>query len=39
MGDRSNLVTVKTWPQRMADWLADSGYLTPAGATDASGKH
>jgi acetyl esterase/lipase len=28
MGDRSALVSVKTWPQRMADWLADSGYLT-----------
>jgi acetyl esterase/lipase len=31
MGDRSKLVTVRTWPQRMADWLSDSGYLT-AGA-------
>lgn len=30
MGDRSTLVSVKTWPQRMADWLADSGYLAPA---------
>lgn len=30
MGDRSTLVSVKTWPQRLADWLADSGYLTPA---------
>lgn len=30
MGDRTNLVTVKTWPQRMADWMQDSGYLTPA---------
>jgi acetyl esterase/lipase len=30
MGDRSTLVSVKTWPQRMADWLADGGYLTPA---------
>jgi acetyl esterase/lipase len=39
MGDRSNLVTVNTWPQRMADWLNDSGYLTPAGATNATGKH
>ena len=27
MGDRSELITVKTWPQRMADWMADSGYL------------
>lgn len=30
MGDRSKLVTVNTWPQRMADWLSDSGYLVPA---------
>lgn len=29
MGDRSNLVTVKAWPQRLADWMKDSGYLTP----------
>ena len=27
MGDRSSLITVKTWPQRMADWLNDSGFL------------
>lgn len=27
MGDRSPLVTVNTWPQRMADWLNDSGFL------------
>jgi acetyl esterase/lipase len=30
MGDRSKLVTVNTWPQRMADWMKDSGYLTPS---------
>lgn len=30
MGNRSTLVTVKTWPQRMADWLSDSGFLKPA---------
>ncbi len=29
MGDRSKLVSIKTWPQRLADWLADSGYLPP----------
>jgi len=33
MGDRSKLVTVNTWPQRMADWLTDSGFLTPIAAT------
>jgi acetyl esterase/lipase len=32
MGDRSKLVTVRTWPQRMADWLSDSGYLTAKSA-------
>jgi acetyl esterase/lipase len=36
MGDRSKLVTVNTWPQRMADWLTDSGFLTPAIKTDTS---
>jgi acetyl esterase/lipase len=39
MGDRSNLMSVRTWPQRMADWLKDSGYLTPTGATQAAEKH
>jgi acetyl esterase/lipase len=29
MGDRSSLASVKGWPQRMADWLGDSGYLRP----------
>jgi acetyl esterase/lipase len=28
MGGRSKLASVKTWPQRLADWLADSGYLS-----------
>ena len=27
MGNRSALASVKTWPQRLADWLADSGFL------------
>ncbi len=27
MGQRSKLSTLKTWPQGMADWLADSGFL------------
>jgi acetyl esterase/lipase len=30
MGDRSDLRTISTWPQRMADWMADSGLLAPA---------
>lgn len=39
MGDRSNLVTINTWPQRMADWLADSGFLNPAGPTLPAQQH
>jgi acetyl esterase/lipase len=27
MGNRSPLITVNTWPQRMADWMNDSGFL------------
>lgn len=29
MGDRSPLKTINTWPQRMADWMSDSGFLKP----------
>ena len=31
MGNRSNLQAVKTWPTRLADWLADIGALAPKG--------
>ncbi len=27
MGNRSSLNTIKTWPQRLADWLKDNGWL------------
>ncbi len=27
MGDRSSFVAVRNWPQRMADWISDSGFL------------
>lgn len=27
MGKRSDLITLKTWPQRLADWMADNGFL------------
>ena len=27
MGKRSELKSINTWPQRMADWLSDNGYL------------
>ena len=29
MGYRSKLATLKGWPQRLADWLADNGIATP----------
>jgi acetyl esterase/lipase len=29
MGNRSKLLTLKSWPQRMADWLADNEFLSP----------
>ena len=31
MGQRSKLATLKSWPQRMADWLADNGFMGPGG--------
>ena len=27
MGNRSDLTTIKTWPQRLGDWLKDNGWL------------
>ncbi|HEY8659973.1 MAG TPA: alpha/beta hydrolase [Hanamia sp.] len=27
MGQRSEYVTLKTWPQRLADWMQDNGWL------------
>jgi acetyl esterase/lipase len=30
MGNRSRLVSIKNWPQRMADWLTDRGLLSPS---------
>jgi acetyl esterase/lipase len=29
MGDRSTFAAVQHWPQRMADWLDDRGFLAP----------
>ncbi|MGI4886505.1 MAG: alpha/beta hydrolase [Janthinobacterium lividum] len=29
MGKRSKLASISTWPQRMADWLADNSILDP----------
>lgn len=30
MGDRSEYISVRNWPQRMAEWLDDSGFLNPS---------
>ncbi len=30
MGYRSKLQTLKSWPQRLTDWLEDNGWLAPA---------
>jgi len=27
MGDRSKLISINSWPQRLADWLKDNGHL------------
>jgi acetyl esterase/lipase len=29
MGNRSSLNSIKTWPQRMSDWMGDMGLLDP----------
>jgi acetyl esterase/lipase len=29
MGNRSQLQSISTWPQRMTDWLTDNNYLNP----------
>jgi len=39
MNERPNLLTVMHWPQQLADWMHDSGYLAPAVATQAVAKH
>ena len=39
MGDRSDLVSIRAWPQRMAEWLEDRGLLRPAkNGTSPTGK-
>jgi acetyl esterase/lipase len=34
LGQRSKLTSIKTWPQRMTDWLADSGFLNLSGKSN-----
>ena len=29
MGNRSQLQTLRNWPQRMTEWMADNGILDP----------
>ena len=38
MGDRSDLVSIRAWPQRMAEWLEDRGLLRPAGMGGSASK-
>lgn len=38
MGKRSKLVSVNTWPQRMADWMKDNHLLEPQQAAKAEGR-
>jgi acetyl esterase/lipase len=38
MGNRSKLASIKGWPQRLADWLADNGVLEPPVSSSAE-KH
>jgi len=33
MGDRSSFAAIKGWPQRMADWMSDRGFLASSAAT------
>ena len=35
MGQRSKLKSIKDWPQRMADWMADGGFLNAPSNTAA----
>jgi acetyl esterase/lipase len=35
MGERSQYAAIRGWPQRMADWLGDSGLLRPSSAVPA----
>ena len=37
MGNRSKLASVKGWPGRLGDWLADGGWRAPAATV--SGRH
>jgi acetyl esterase/lipase len=34
MGSRSKLASIHDWPQRMADWMKDNGFLSPSSAAN-----
>ena len=38
MGTRSKFASIKTWTQRMSDWLGDSGFLAAAQEKSKAGK-
>jgi hypothetical protein len=37
MGDKSPYSAIKNWPQRMAEWLNDSGFLNAVSPNKSSG--
>ncbi len=39
MGDRSTYLAIRHWPDRLADWLRDSGFLAPAAAAGGARGH
>jgi acetyl esterase/lipase len=39
MGDHSQYAAIRGWPQRMADWLGDSGFLMPEWSLPGSATH
>jgi acetyl esterase/lipase len=39
MGDRSQYAAIRNWPQRMADWLGDGGFLMPEWSLPGSATH
>jgi acetyl esterase/lipase len=39
MGDHSQYAAIRGWPQRLADWLGDSGFLMPAWSLPGSATH
>ena len=38
LGRRSKLASIKNWPNRLDEWLADNGFLAPAKPAEAADK-